>query len=578
MPDSLVYNLNDDKNDYNDDYQCRGEWVNYLKATPMDSEEGQNHSGLGIPIDLSFAFHTDAGVTQNDSIIGTLGIYSSEEKSEIFPNGQSRNVNRELTDIIQSNIVDDIQQIMHPAWTRRGIWNKAYSEAYRADVPSMLLELLSHQNLADMVFGLDPRFRFHVSRSIYKGMLEFLSFQQNKDVVVQPLPVDHFAIHWENDKQITLRWQAVEDPLEESATPEYYEVYMSENNGGFKRLADKLDSLSLVIDLPSYDTIYRFKIVAVNKGGRSFPSEILSVGIGSKASRMALVVNAFDRISGPAIVDEGDFAGIAYWEDQGVADKQEIGFVGQVYDYDRRSPWLDDDSPGWGASDADWEGRVIPGNTFDFPFIHGQSILANGLSFTSMSDEVFEKESHIIKDYDLLDIIFGEEKTSKHFKSGRNDFVVFTPDMMNSISETLGREIPVFLSGAYIGSDFIENKDSLAIQFAKKSLHYIWRSNHADKGGWVKGTDNQGGQWAGNWTYNAGYHPHHYRVEAPDAIEVADKWAACILRYKKSGSSAGIAFQKGMSKGVVLGFPFESILSEKARNEMMANILRYFFE
>ena len=34
----------------------------------------------------------------------------------------------------------------------------------------MLLELLSHQNFADMRYGSDPRFKFLVSRAIYKGI------------------------------------------------------------------------------------------------------------------------------------------------------------------------------------------------------------------------------------------------------------------------------------------------------------------------------------------------------------------------------------------------------------------------
>ena len=46
--------------------------MNYLaggtKAVP-------DAKGLGIPVDLSLAFHSDAGCVYGDSIIGTLGIY-----------------------------------------------------------------------------------------------------------------------------------------------------------------------------------------------------------------------------------------------------------------------------------------------------------------------------------------------------------------------------------------------------------------------------------------------------------------------------------------------------------------------
>ena len=71
--------------------------------------------------------------------------------------------------------------------------NANYSESARPNTPSMLLELLSHQNYYEMKFGLDPRFRFDISRSIYKGMLKFLSAQYGFEYVVQPLPPDNFA-------------------------------------------------------------------------------------------------------------------------------------------------------------------------------------------------------------------------------------------------------------------------------------------------------------------------------------------------------------------------------------------------
>jgi len=86
MPDTLIYNLNADESDYKDDYQCRGEWVNYLRGAPYGPNKERENPGLKIPIDLSLAFHTDAGFTRNDTVIGTLSIYSTEgsEASDVF--------------------------------------------------------------------------------------------------------------------------------------------------------------------------------------------------------------------------------------------------------------------------------------------------------------------------------------------------------------------------------------------------------------------------------------------------------------------------------------------------------------
>ncbi len=71
IPDS-VYSESNGKNDYTDDYKCRGIWVNYLSG---GSAVNPTEKGLNIPVNMAFAFHSDAGTTLNDSIIGTLGIY-----------------------------------------------------------------------------------------------------------------------------------------------------------------------------------------------------------------------------------------------------------------------------------------------------------------------------------------------------------------------------------------------------------------------------------------------------------------------------------------------------------------------
>lgn len=572
FPDTLVYSLNEGKNDYNDDYQSRGEWVNYLMGAPYGPNLNRHAPGLNIPIDLSLAFHTDAGVTPADSIIGTLGIYSSIRDDGAFPNGQSKMVNRDLTDIIQSEIVHDIRRQFNPKWTRRGLWDKEYSEAWRPNVPSMLLELLSHQNLTDMSYGHDPRFKFAVSRAIYKGMLKFLAYQNNVAYVVQPLPVDHCSIIKTGDKSILFSWKPVLDSLENTSLPTHYKVYRRVGNLGFDN-GIPIKGTSINLELDEYDQIYSYKVTAINAGGESFPSEILSAGITKTKSPTILVVNAFDRVSAPSILEKGNFAGLAYWDDEGVPDKFDIGYTGQQYDFNRESKWLDDDSPGWGASYGNMEGKLIPGNSFDNIFIHGQSILEAGYSFVSTSDEAFANPDYDFSPYSTIDLIFGKEKTTKTF-SGEL-FKVFNEDMQKQIEEFTNDGGNVFASGAYISSDHKINKDTIAQKFAEDVLHFKWRTNHAARNGQVIATDNLDINFPGKLTFNTRYHPQIYKVEAPDGIEPAGEGALSAFRYNENNVSAGIAFN-GKYKTVILGFPFEAILSETERNGLMKNVLAYF--
>lgn len=569
MPDSMVYSLSVGKSDYNDDYKSRGEWVNYLMGSPNGPTEHNDITGLGIPIDMALAFHTDAGVTPNDSIIGTLAIYNSNEPEKQFPSGQSKMANRDLVDIIQTQIVNDIRALHNPNWTRRGIWNKPYSEAWRANTPMMLLELLSHQNLADMKFGLNHKFKFDVSRAIYKGILKFLAFQDNREFVVQPLPIDHFAIQLIKNKTIKLSWSPVLDPLEESAKPEAYMIYKRIDGEGFDSGILVNDTV-INLELEDYKTLYSFKIIAINKGGESFPSEILSVGI-NKNKPIALVVNAFDRIESPAI--DSYNSGFDYLADMGVSYKHEIGLTGAPYELDRKVTWEDDDNPGWGASFSDWEGKEIAGNSFDYPLVHGKAILNAEYSFISTSDEAFKNKKFDISPYIFIDIIFGEEKTVKT-RTG-NRFKIFDEKMIEKITEITLANGNILLSGAYIGTDLNNNKYTKAIKFAKEVLHYKWRTNFASKLGEVYSTDYSKSYFNISFKFNVSLNSNIYKVEAPDGIEPIGKEAVTAFRYQDTGISAGIIY-KNKYKVVALGFPFETIKSQDKRNALMRQIIKFY--
>ena len=66
-----VYTPNEGTNDYKDDYMGRALWVNYLSG---GSEVLPDSAGLKIPVDMAFAFHTDAGLRDDGTTVGTLGL------------------------------------------------------------------------------------------------------------------------------------------------------------------------------------------------------------------------------------------------------------------------------------------------------------------------------------------------------------------------------------------------------------------------------------------------------------------------------------------------------------------------
>jgi len=575
MPDSLVYDINAGRNDYNDDFMSRGEWVNYLMGGPLGPTEAPLAPGLNIPIDLALAFHTDAGITLNDSVIGTLAIYSTQRDDGLFRDGLSRLSSRDLTDLVQDQIVSDIRLLYNENWTRRALWDRQYSEAWRPQVPVMLLELLSHQNLADMRYGIDPRFQFGVSRAIYKGILRFVAANEGRQAIVQPMPPQGLMIERLGGKRIRISWQPTEDPLEASAMPEGFVVYQKNEGLGFDTGTPTSETF-LELELPQWNALYSFRVGALNKGGESLPSETLSVALVEEQPKTVLVVNAFTRISGPAIFDGITIAGVAWWDDQGVPYHYNASYTGHQFDFDRKSPWLHDDSPGWGASHADMEERLLKGNTFDFPAIHGAAIRDAGYSFVSLSQKAIEEKRVIPSGFWAVNVIFGEQLGVPKLKEPAEiEFRVFTPELMNWLRDFTAAGGHVFASGAYLGTDMIMHNDSLAMQFAKETLGYIWRTNHASNKPDVFVTDEHSGDFPQKLQFNTAYHSDYYIVEAPDGIEPASAAALTLFRYGANQISAGVIFRDN-HKAVSLGFPFEAITDPKQRLELMKSILNLF--
>lgn len=642
MPDSLVYGLSDDESDAVDDYQGRGEWVNYLKGAPYGPNEDRSTTGLGIPIDLSLAFHTDAGITRNDTVVGTLMIYSIEDVDSLrtFPDLVSRLANRDFADIMQTEIVNDIRSEWDPEWVRRHLFNRMYSEAARPNVPAALLELLSHQNFLDMQFALDPRFRFDMSRSIYKSMLKFISNRYQTDYVVQPLPVSHFRALPQGGRDIQLRWKPVTDSLEPTADPDHYIVYKKRGEEPFDagRLTDQLKFVFRDLD-PG--VMYEFKVVAVNEGGKSFPSETLAVSVSEEPRRPILIINGFERISGPAVVDEPEFKGFANFLDSGVPDRYDINYTGDQFDYDPDSEWRTNDAPGHGASHADFETRVVPGNRFDFPAVYGEALMELEIPFVSASAASVRNRQVDMTEYDAVVLILGKQKTTRSPKHDRLDrepeFKVFPQRMREEIERYLQLGGRMFISGAHVGTDaeIHQSEDPEGMTFIRQKLRFANETNHAARTGGVRVVSDSLLTTGYQFTFNTGYHPEIYRVDAPDAIvpyeepeenqqavreeeqnekndgmvrdnegekresgrkvsdgilyrdkprfpvmpsarsELIPSGPETLIRYEENRFSAGIGYRSEHNAVVTFGFPFETIIDPEHRLEVLSGVLRY---
>ena len=577
-PDSVI-SYTKGLNDYTDDYTCRAQWVNWLNQGSVNAPDSV---GLGIPIDLSFAFHSDAGC-RLDTTIGTLCIYttpfdvSEKEYKYDFPSGQSRFASRDFTDFVMSQIVGDIRATANPRWTQRWMWDRSYSESRRPEVPAMLLELLSHQNFEDMRYGLDPRFKFIVSRAIYKAMTKFIATQNNQEYVISPLPINSFALRLIGDNKVRLTWRPTIDLLESTAVAKKYVVYTRRDGEGWDN-GVLVDDTVAVLPI-GVDEMMSYKVVAVNDGGASMDSEILSAYSARNAKGEVLVINGFDRVAGPEGFQSAPYAGFPEWLDRGVGDGVELQYIGRQHDFDSRHPWISDDDSGWGQSNSDCEEMLVAGNTHDFPFVHGSAIVKAGYSFVSCSRDAVENGDVNIVDYKLVDLILGEQKETLWGNDSNScKYRTFSVNLQRELRRYVSVGGALFVSGAYVASDnwLSVNSTKADRQFVKDVLKVEWRADMATQNGELEvvyAPNNT--SFEGEYGFVQYLNEDIYAVESPDAIVPVGKNAYTVMRYSQNNNSAVVAYSGKDYRVVVSGFPFETLATEEMQERFMKQVIDF---
>lgn len=539
MPDS-VYNHFYNDNDYNNDLWARPETVNTLAG---GSTYVPNRRGRNVPFELTMGFHSDAGFSRTGALTGSLSICTSDTG---FYNGKTnagidRFSSYDLASLLLINLSTDMQKYK---WQVRQIWNRNYCETRESQVPSIILEMMSHQSFDDMKFGYDPKFKFDFCRSVYKTVVKYIATQHNRNYVIQPLPIRNFAITINDEGHYAnLTWKNVEDPLEPTAKPDKYIVYTRINNGDFDN--------GTLVNGTSYNAnlekgkLYSFRVVAMNNGGISFPSETLSAYLAHKNDGTILIVNAFDRLEGPEQRSTATEQGFDIDADPGVQYGKFAGFCGRQITFDK-TYMGNETTNGTGYSGTELEGHIIMGNTFDYIILHGNGIKLQGNhSFCSCSEEALISQTIIPKKYKMIDVIYGVQKT----------FNKKTSTILDNYCNNGGR---LLVSGANI----FNGKG-----FTIKSLHAINGEEIKDKS--IEGVNGS----SLNFTIYREMNDKSYAVPKVTTLQ-AEKGAFAMLKYSNN-LGAAIAYNGTVNKTVAVGFPIESIKEAGQRDLLMLAITNF---
>lgn len=559
-----VYSAYKGENDYRDDVVGRPHAVNYLSG---GSVYNPDTLGLNVPLELSFGFHSDAGVLPGNEVMGSLGVVTTDFNGDTLETGRSRQMSRDLVSFLLNNVQDDITARYGDRWPVRGILDRNYGETRVPYIPSVIFESLSHQNFMDMVYGHDPDFKFTIARSVYKSLLKHICYVHDRKCVVQPLPVSHFSMSMsDDDGKVELRWRPVEDPLEPTATPTAYIVYKRINDAGYDN-GTLVDEPVFVMPVDK-GVMYSFKVAALNAGGCSLPSEELSMYIAKNEESRVLVVNGFHRLSGPEVISTDERAGFDLDYDPGVPYMHTPEYSGRQLDFMRENLNYED---GLGLSGREYEGMLIAGNTFNYPFVHGKALADNGISFLSCGSEAVIDGVVDMAAFAVVDLILGAEKQGGKGSLLHYDmpYKTFPSGLQDKLAAYCRGGGSLFVSGAYIAGDMQGSEADK--NFIRDVLHYDYDSTVEDVNDDV--ISGSGLRFSIGRKVNEGC----YAVPRPDVL-VPVNGAFVSFIFGNSKKSAGVAYSGADYRVLSTSFPFESVQSASQRAKLMGAVMRFLLK
>ena len=138
--------------------------------------------------------------------------------------------------------------------------------------------------------------------------------------------------------------------------------------------------------------------------------------------------------------------------------------------------------------------------------------------------------------------------------------------MQQSIRNYLNNGRTLMCSGSYVGADMISDLSDES--FTADVLHYRW------EGPLPSGNENSIKGMRSKTTIRRTATKDYYGVTKPDVISPVGN-ATTQFTYPESGLPAGIGYKERNFSTLTLGFPFESIESDKERDRIMKATLRY---
>ncbi len=411
-------------------------------------------------------------------------------------------------------------------WTVRGKNETNFGENNQASLgtglPGFLLEGLFHDNVTDSTAYNEPEFRRITARAITQGIIDYFAQRDTISLAYPPETPQNFRVIMQPNGTAQLSWSAGPAGGFNGASPTGYKVYRSSNGFGFDDGTAVAGTTTNLSSIPTNEPVY-FRVAAVNSGGESFPTETLAA---KRGSNNVLIVNGFDRNQRSQIPTQNI-------TNAGTALRRHEPHTFQAFNY------------------------IIE---------HAEALKNTPVAISSTSNEPVESAQVALGSYDAVFWIAGEEST------GTDAITATEQSRIAAYLSTSGKNF--FISGAEVGYDLGRSGISSAgdLAFWNNTLFTTYVGDDS-------GTYNVTGTAApfaslGSFNFNPSVGAR-YDAEFPDRFGTIGGSTSVLSYVGGTGDTAGVAFN-GASKVINLGFPFETISSEQARQDLMEDAVEFF--
>ena len=474
----------------------------------------------GYDDSLYIAFHSNAGGGQG---ISTYIYNSNYDGGQAYVEGEETAGSVKLANFVHDRILAAEKALFKEGLNEygMGLYSAFFGEInsnVNPEMPSILVELAFHDHADDSARLRDPKFRDIAARAAYQGIVQYFAEKDGSTAVFLPGSPQNLAAVVEDDGRVRLSWSAPEVDakryLGDAAAG--YIVQTSTDGLAFNDGIDVGNVLSYTFETEERTPAY-FRVVAYNAGGYSFPSAVAGAVHAPNAAKI-LVVDGFERLD----------AALPRFSDQ---TNNEYRYVLEFI------------------------------NSYDYIKLYAPILGELGFGVDFVQRKAFVDQN--LDDYAMIVWFSGEQSTVDE---------TVTHNEQTAISSYLASGGAFFISGAEIGWDLDRKGDSSDKTFFNDVLNAAYVDDDSNLYTFY-GTELFS---AISGSFDNG--SLVYQPEYPDVLKPYDEnTGSSVIFYDQEASKGAMVLTKiEAKKAAVMGFPFETIVSESLRKSIIEKLLNEF--